>query len=86
MIINSDNAMENKRINKGAPVMPGILPETEAVISIDRYKSDNGKSSIKDSDIKSKKSQIIEPIIKIVVSGTITRLAIIPTGAIIPKA
>jgi len=66
--------------------MPGTFPETEAITSINLYKTDNGRFSKAESERKSRTSQIIEPIIKTVVSGTITSPVMIPTGARTPKA
>ena len=65
--------------------MRGMLPVMETIISISRYKRDSGKLRRNESEIISKASQIIEPVINTVVSGTIARPEIIPAGAIIPK-
>jgi len=65
--------------------IPGTFPEIPAIVSIILYKIDNGKFNKLESEKKSKTSHIIEPIIKTVVSGTITSPVMIPMGASVPK-
>jgi len=83
--INSESTRERVIINNVLVRIFGTFPEMPAIVSINLYKTDNGKFSTAESEKKSKTSQIIEPIINTVVSGTITSPVMIPMGASTPK-